>query len=82
MQLTEGTGFPFWMLMVDGYRTTVPLPDTQAAAGIGAIWSGPGLMRMIRVYKPGFDIDQYNNTQLSQYLWRSWSTVDFQVSWP
>lgn len=82
LQLTESTGFPFWMLMVEGRRTTVPLPDLQAAAGLGAIWPGPGLMRMIRVYMPGFDVDRYDNTQLSQYLWRSWSTVDFQVSWP
>ena len=81
LQLTEGGGFPFWQLMIDGHREIVPLPDLLAAADLQAIWSGPGFMRMIRVYMPSLSIDAYDNTDLSQYVWRSWATEDYPVIW-
>ncbi|MDP6944153.1 MAG: hypothetical protein QF464_08395, partial [Myxococcota bacterium] len=81
LQLTEGQGFPFWILMVEGKRLTVPLPDLQAMWGLQSIWPGPGFMRFVRVYMPTFDIDAHDNTQLSQFLWRSWSTHDIPVAW-
>ena len=81
LQMTEGQGFPFWILMVEGKRTTVPLPDLGAMWGLQSIWPGPGFMRFVRVYMPSFDIDAHDNTQLSQFLWRSWSTHDIPVSW-
>ena len=81
LQLTESQGFPFWILMVEGKRTTVPLPDLASMWGLQAIWPGSGFMRFVRVYMPTFDIDAHDNTQLTQYLWRSWSTHDIPVFW-
>ncbi|MCB9728094.1 MAG: IPT/TIG domain-containing protein [Deltaproteobacteria bacterium] len=82
VQLTEGRGFPFWTLMVDGGRREVPLPDLQAAWGLRSIWEGPGYLRLLRVKMLGFDIDAHDTSQLSQFLWRSWATADFEVEWP
>ena len=81
LQLTEGGGFPFWQLLVDGWRTDAPLPDLKAAWGLDAIWPGQGFMRMIRVIMPEFSIDAWDNTDLSQYVWRSWATEDYPVLW-
>lgn len=82
LQLTEENGFPFWSVMVRGGRHSAPLPDLMAAWGLPAIWSGPGWLRTLRVYMPGFTLDGYDNSQLSQSLWTSWATSDFPVLWP
>jgi hypothetical protein len=79
--MADPSGFPFWWLMVEGTRTEVPLPDLQAAWGLQAIWPGPGLLRLLRVFKPGFDIDRFDFTDLRQTSWRSWSTADFATTW-
>jgi len=81
LQMTEGQGFPFWILMVKGGRQTVPLPDLQAMWGLQAVWQGPGFMRFVRVYMPEFDMNAHDNTELSPYLWRSWSNHDVPVVW-
>jgi hypothetical protein len=81
LQMSEQSGFPFWMLMVNGERHSVPLPDLKAAWGLQSIWPGTGLLRFVRVYMPSFDIDAHDNTMLTQHLWRSWSMVDFPVNW-
>ncbi|MGM0576778.1 MAG: IPT/TIG domain-containing protein [Myxococcota bacterium] len=81
-QLTEGSGFPFWTLMVAGGRTRVPLPDLDAAWGLQAVWPGAGFLRLMRVTMPGFDIDSYDTSQLSQALWRSWAQIDLPANWP
>jgi hypothetical protein len=82
VQLTEARGFPFWTLMVEGHRRSVPLPDLEAAWGLRAIWEGPGFLRLLRVKMLGFDIDNHDTSQLSQFLWRSWATADIDVDWP
>ena len=81
IQLTEGQGFPFWILMVKGSRQTVPLPDLQGMWGLQSIWPGVGFFRFVRVYMPDFDMNAHDNNQLSPYLWRSWATHDIPVSW-
>jgi len=81
LQMTESQGFPFWILMVDGERTEVPLPDLFAMQGLMTIWPGPGFMRFVRVYAPDFNIDSHDNSMLSQFYWRSWLTHDVPVVW-
>ena len=81
LQLTEGQGFPFWILMVEGERNEVPLPDFFEMQGLMAIWPGPGFMRFVRVYAPDFDINNHDNTVLSQFYWRSWVLHDVPVIW-
>jgi hypothetical protein len=79
--MTESQGFPFWIHMVDGARTSIPLPDLFAMQGLMAIWPGPGFLRFVRVYAPDFDIDSHDNSMLSQFYWRSWMTHDVPVVW-
>ena len=81
LQLTEMQGFPFWILMVEGERNTVPLPDLMAMRGLMPLWPGPGFMRFVRVYKPDFDMNDYDNSVLSPFYWRSWATHDISVFW-
>jgi hypothetical protein len=81
LQMTESQGFPFWILMVDGARSTVPLPDLFAMQGLTAIWPGTGFLRFVRVYAPNFNIDSHDNSMLSQFYWRSWVTHDVPVMW-
>lgn len=89
LQLTEAGGFPFWMLMVAGGRSAVPLPDLHAAWAVYPLWftTSPGeealgFVRILRVRMPGFDIDAHDNTMLNQSLWRAWAQTDVPVSWP
>lgn len=82
VQLTEGRGLPFWTLMVGGRHRSVPLPDLEAAWGLRAIWEGPGYMRLLRVKMLGFDMDEHDTSQLSQFLWRSWASSDIEAIWP
>ncbi|MGB0592488.1 MAG: IPT/TIG domain-containing protein [Myxococcota bacterium] len=81
LQMTESQGFPFWIHMVDGARTSIPLPDLFAMQGLMSIWPGPGFLRFVRVYAPDFDIDSHDNSMLSQFYWRSWITHDVPVVW-
>lgn len=81
--LSDGGGaFPFWNLMVEGKRNSVPLPDMMAAWGLQSIWTGPGAMQYIRVYKPDFSINRYDRTVLTEYVWQSWSVRGLAVEWP
>ena len=81
LQMTEGQGFPFWILMVEGERNAVPLPNLFEMAGLFSIWPGTGFLRFVRVYAPDFDISAYDNTVLSQFYWRSWVLHDVPVLW-
>lgn len=82
VQLTEGRGFPFWTLMVNGGHRSVALPDLEAAWGLRALWEGPGYMRLLRVKMLGFDFNAHDSSQLSQFLWRSWASSDIEATWP
>ncbi len=68
------TGFPFWDIVANGPRTSVPLPDLTAAWGLQPLW--PSMndgLQIVRVYKPGFDMGAWNYQVMSPYQWRSWS---------
>lgn len=79
--LTEGGGFPFWWLFVNGARRQVPLPDLAAAWGLTPIWPGSGFLRLTSFYVPDLSIDDFDYTSLSQSSWRAWSVADFPVNW-
>jgi len=83
MTLTESGYFPFWALMIDGFRDEVTLPDLNAAWGLISLWPGnDNHVQMLKVYMPGFDIDRYDYTMLSKESWRSWVVSGYPLSVP
>jgi len=53
--------------------TDVLLPDLPNIEGTPGIAPGQKILTIFRVYKEGFDIDNYSNQDLNQFGWRSWS---------
>jgi hypothetical protein len=80
--LLHPSGFPFWRIVANGRRTTLPLPDLEAAWGLEALWPGEGLMQLVRVYVPNFDMGFWDETILTPYRWRSWSVAGAPLSIP
>ena len=64
---------PEWTVMNDWYVTDVLLPDFPNIEGTPGIGPGQKILNIIRVYKEGFDIDNYSNQDLNTYGWRSWA---------
>lgn len=65
----------FWDFMADGDVTYVDLPDFPNIEGTPGVPPGFYIYTIQRVYKEGFDIDNYDNTDLDYRSWRSWSQV-------
>lgn len=82
VRLLHSSGFPFWRIVANGPRTTVPLPDLDAAWGLQALWPGEGFFQVVRVYVPGFDMGFWDETLLTAYRWRSWSVSTTPLSIP
>ncbi len=80
IQLQHESGLPFWTIMADGARQDIPLPDLQAAWGLQALWPGQGAFQIFRVHIPGFTMDAYDTTVLSQLGWRSWTIAGWGLS--
>jgi hypothetical protein len=64
---------PEWIVVNDYNVTDVLLPDFPNIEGTPGISAGSKIMSIIRVYKEGFDIDNYSNQDFSQLRWRSWA---------
>lgn len=77
ISLESAYGLPLWLLMVKGDVTTVALPDLPFLAGLSPLPSGPKKLRIYSVYEEGFDIDGYDNFDLSILSWRSWSVAEY-----
>ncbi|TNF31654.1 MAG: hypothetical protein EP329_11995 [Deltaproteobacteria bacterium] len=64
---------PEWTTIADYDVTDVLLPDLPNIEGTPGITPGQKILTIFRVYKEGFDIDNYSNQDLNQFGWRSWS---------
>jgi hypothetical protein len=64
---------PVWTITTDGDIFDFDLPDFANIAGTPGIAAGGYKLSIWRVYKDGFDIDNYDMKDLSVYKWRSWS---------
>lgn len=64
---------PMWFMITDGDVTDIELPEFPAIEGTPGIVSGPVNLLLLRAYKPGFDINNYDYTDLYQLDWRAWS---------
>ena len=82
VRLLHSSGFPFWRIMADGPRTTIPLPDLEAAWGLQALWPGSGFFQIYRVYVPGFDMGSWDESIHTPYRWRSWSVTNAPLNVP
>ena len=65
----------FWDFMAAGDVTYVDLPDFPNIEGTPGVPPGFYIYTVQRVYKEGFDIDNYDNMDLDYRSWRSWSQV-------
>jgi hypothetical protein len=82
VRLLHSSGFPFWRIMAEGKRTTIPLPDLEAAWGLQALWPGSGFVQIYRVYVPGFDMGFWDESIHTPYRWRSWSVTNGPLNVP
>jgi hypothetical protein len=69
-----GPPIMFWDLMSDGDVTYVELPDFPNIEGTPGVPEGFYIYSVLRVYKEGFDIDNYDFMDLDYTTWRSWSS--------
>ncbi len=73
IMLSNAEGFPFWTMMVDGAVTEVALPPIVQQLGANVIPDGKKRMNLTSSLNPIFDIDYYNNSDLSIYDKVSWA---------
>jgi hypothetical protein len=65
---------PVWFMITDGTVTHFDLPEFPNIEGTPGFPVGPPLtVTMIRTYKPGFDINNYDYTDFNNLDWRSWA---------
>lgn len=69
-----GPDTPVWNITTKGSVTEVQLPDFPSIQGTPGIPKGTLLkLTILRVYKEGFDIDHYDESDLNLLNWRSWA---------
>jgi hypothetical protein len=64
---------PEWTMLNDWEVQSVTLPDLPNIEGTPGIDSGTKLLFILRVYKEGFDIDNYSTQDFQTRTWNSWA---------
>ena len=64
---------PEWTIINDWDVTNVLLPDFPDIEGTPGISQGQKILTIFRVYKEGFDIDNYSNLDLNTLSWQAWA---------
>lgn len=82
VRLMHSSGFAYWRIVADGPRTSIPLPDLEAAWGLQPLWPGAGFYQVVRVFAPGFEMGAWDESILTPYRWRSWSVVTTPLEIP
>ncbi|PIE19019.1 MAG: hypothetical protein CSA66_03260 [Proteobacteria bacterium] len=62
-----------WTMINDWDVQDIVLPDMPNIEGTPGISPGGKVLTIYRVYKEGFDIDNYSLQDLNQFGWRSWA---------
>jgi len=65
----------FWDFMAAGDVTYVDLPDFPNISGTPGVPPGYYIYSVQKVWKEGFDIDNYSFLDLDYRTWRSWSPI-------
>ena len=73
ISITQKTGRSLWRLVVDGERTSVPLPDFTQLIGVNPLPPGAKRLRIHCAFAPEFSINSFDLSALSTSLWTSWS---------
>ncbi len=73
ISITQKTGRSLWRLVIDGERTSVPLPNFLQIIGVNPLPPGPKRLRIHCAFAPEFSIDSFDLSSLSTSLWTSWS---------
>ena len=64
---------PEWTMVNDFNVTDIELPDFPNIDGTPGFAPGFKYLTLIRVYKEGFDIDNYSNQDFNNLRWNSWA---------
>ena len=64
---------PEWTIINDWNVQDVLLQDFPNIEGTPGIAGGDKILYIMRVYKEGFDIDNYSNLDFNQLNWNAWS---------
>lgn len=64
---------PEWTMVNDFNVTEIELPDFPNIDGTPGFAPGFKYLTVIRVYKEGFDIDNYSNQDFNNLRWNSWA---------
>jgi hypothetical protein len=67
---------PIWDMVVAPGVTSVELPDFPAIEGTPGLTPGPYLFRVMRLHRPGMDVDNYDLFDLDPGSWRAWSILE------
>jgi len=70
-----GPPIMFWDFMADGDVSYVDLPDFPNIEGTPGVPPGFYIYSISRVFKEGFDIDNYDFLDFDYRTWRSWSQI-------
>lgn len=71
-----------WTIVGRGDVQMIQLPDLKKAQGLDAIPSGSVRMHSIHILKDAFYFNNYDETDLYMYSWRSWAVVDYDFIQP
>ena len=64
---------PEWTMINDHYVEDILLPDFPDIDGSPGITKGEKSLLLIRVYKEGFNINNYSGLELNTITWKSWA---------
>jgi hypothetical protein len=64
---------PEWTMINDYYVQDILLPDFPDIDGSPGISKGEKSLLVVRIYKEGFDINNYSGMDMSTITWQSWS---------
>jgi len=68
---------PCWLTVTDGAINNYILPEFPTIEGTPGIPDGVLSLTVIRVFKPGFSLDNYDYSDFDTLQWRSWSVDSF-----
>jgi photosystem II stability/assembly factor-like uncharacterized protein len=71
-----------WEFIADGTSESVPLPDFAAIQGTPGLSAGLHYLRITRVYQEGFDINNFDYTDLGSLDRQSWAVEYFHFTVP
>ena len=64
---------PCWLTVTEGSITEYDLPEFPTIEGTPGIPDGPLILTVIRAFKPGFSLDNYDYSDFNTLEWRSWA---------